>query len=427
MSVELSQTVDLYMILFIISSLIVMLLAYFYMDIKNTLENELIKNQEMQEMYKSLSIESNKEKNNLELRFAVLNTRYEEEIKSSNEKLAVLQDAKDELTKEFKLLANQIFEDKSKQFSYVQKEQFEILLKPFREQITNFASQSKEQFNTSAKDGHLLKDELHRLKEMNAQLSKDALNLTNALKGENKTQGNWGEFVLERILEESGLREGVEYELQATLKSVEGKTYRPDVIIHMPQERDIVIDSKVSLVAYERFMSEEDEGIKARALKDHLLSISGHVKELSIKNYEKLEGINTLDYVLLFMPIEGAFHLALGADGEFFKRAYDNNILVVSPSTLLVTLRTIEHIWRTQRQEDHALKIADEAEAMYEKLVGFVDEMKKVGTHLQKAQDSYDTSMNRLRTGRGNVIKRAENIVALGVKPKKILAIESEE
>ncbi len=282
-------------------------------------------------------------------------------------------------------------------------------------------------FNQELKDRHLLKDELHRLKEMNSQLSLEALNLTKALKGENKTQGNWGEIVLERILEESGLRKGMEYEIQSTLKSEDKKVYRPDVVIHMPQNRDIVIDSKVSLVAYERYVSEEDSALKNLALKEHIASISGHIKELSEKKYEKLNGINTLDYVLLFMPIEGAFMLALGEDGEFFKRAYDNNILVVSPSTLLVTLRTIEHIWRTQRQQDHAMKIANEAEAMYEKLVAFVDEMQKVGTHLQRAQESYDISMNRLKSGRGNIIKRAENIVELGIKPKKSLAVKSQE
>lgn len=411
------------MLLFIVTFFVLIVLVVFYLKLKETLllnqtqYNDIVK--------KNLTLEEyNKE---LELQLAVLNTRYEEEIKSSNEKLAVLQNAKDELGKEFKILANQIFEDKSKQFSHVQKEQFDILLKPFREQITNFSQQSKEQFNTTAKDGHLLKDELLRLKEMNKQLSQDAINLTNALKGENKTQGNWGEIVLQRILEESGLREGIEYQTQATLKSDEGKTYRPDVVLHLPQERDVVIDSKVSLVAYEKFMSEDDETLRAIALKEHLQSISNHIKELSAKNYEALEGINTLDYVLLFMPIEGAFLLALSEDGEFFKRAYDNNILVVSPSTLLVTLRTIEHIWRTQRQQDHALKIATEAEAMYAKLVGFVDEMQKVGGHLQKAQESYETSMKRLRTGNGNVIKRAENIVALGIKPKKLLSLESDE
>jgi DNA recombination protein RmuC len=302
-----------------------------------------------------------------------------------------------------------------------------MLLRPFREQITNFSNQSKEQFSHEIKERHLLKDELVRLKEMNSKLSQDALNLTNALKGENKTQGNWGEIVLARILEESGLREGMEYKTQVSLKSDDGKNYRPDVVIHMPQQRDIIIDSKVSLVAYERFVKEDDAKLKTQALREHLNSISTHVKELSAKKYDALEGVNTLDFTLLFMPIEGAFLLALESDGEFFKRAYDSNILVVSPSTLLVTLRTIEHIWRTKHQEDHAQKIVSEAEAMYDKLVLFVDEMLKVKEHLSKAQDSYDISMKRLKSGKGNIIKRAENLVELGLKPKKELNLVSEE
>ena len=367
------------------------------------------------------------EKSELELQLAVLHTRYEEEIKSSSEKLSILQEAKEELSKEFKLLSSQIFEEKSKSLNSSNKEQLELLLKPFREQITSFAKQTQEQFQTELKDRHLLKDELSRLQQMNAQLSQDAINLTHALKGENKTQGNWGEIVLENILEQSGLREGIEYELQATLKSQEGRSYRPDVIIHMPRERDIIIDSKVSLVAYERFMSSEDEEEKQKALREHIGSISSHIKGLSEKKYEKLEGVRTLDFVLLFMPIEGAFLLALEHDGEFFKRAYESNILVVSPSTLLVTLRTIEHIWRTQRQEEHAKKIADEGEAMLHKLALFVDEMNKIGTLLDNTKKSYDTAMGRLSSGNGNVIKRAENMQKLGLKLKKQIALRSED
>jgi len=421
---------DLYMILTMVGFLLFLITLFLYLKQKdiNTLSLEMLEDVNAKlsnlEMYNT---ELEEVRNNLEIKYAILDTRNQNEIKSSNEKLTLLKEAKDELSNEFKILANKIFEDKSKQFRSSNKEQLELLLKPFREQITSFSKEAKEQFNTQAKDTFLLKDELLRLKEMNAQLSQDAINLTNALKGENKTQGNWGEIVLENILEQSGLRSGVEYELQATLKSQEGKSYRPDVIIHMPQERDIIIDSKVSLVAYERFVNAEEPQAKTQALKEHIASISNHIKELSAKKYEKLEGVHTLDFVLLFMPIEGAFLLALEQDGEFFKRAYENNILVVSPSTLLVTLRTIEHIWRTQRQEEHALKIANEAEAMYEKLVLFVDEMKKVGVHIQKAQDSYDTSMNRLSTGKGNVIRRAQNIVKLGLKPKKVLSITSEE
>ena len=368
-----------------------------------------------------------KEKDELHLKYEILNTRYADEIKFSKEKIEVLQMAKDELSREFQNLANKIFENKSREFSSSNKEQLELLLKPFREQISNFSKEAREQFESELKDRHLLKDELRRLKEMNETLSQEALNLTKALKGENKTQGNWGEMVLESILEQSGLREGVEYELQATLKSSEDKVYRPDVIIHMPQNRDIVVDSKVSLSAYERFVNSDDELLKQKALKEHIRSIFSHIKELSEKRYEKLEGINTLDFVLLFMPIEGAFLLALEQDGEFFKKAYESNILVVSPSTLLVTLRTIEHIWRTQRQEEHAKMIAKEAEAMYDKLVGFVDEMKNIGTHIQKTQDSYDKAMNRLSTGRGNVIKRAQNVKELGLKPRKELSIVSKD
>lgn len=408
-----------YILLTIISFISFLITFYLYIKEKS-LNHQYIfledNYRELQESYK-----------NIELSSTALRTRYEVEQKSSEEKFNILKNAKDELSNQFKLLANKIFDDKAKQFSSSNKEQLELLLKPFREQITNFSLQTKEQFISQTKEGVLLKNELLRLRDMNSQLSNDALNLTNALKGENKTQGNWGEIVLESILEQSGLRKDVEYELQATLKSEEGKSYRPDVIIHMPQERDIIIDSKVSLVAYERFINADDEKIKSDSLKEHILSIKSHIKGLSDKKYEKLEGVNTLDFVLLFMPIEGAFLLALEHDGEFFKSAYAKNILVVSPSTLLVTLRTIEHIWRTQRQEEHALRIANEAEAMYEKLVLFVDEMKKVGTYLQKAQDSYDTSMNRLSSGKGNVIKRAENIVKLGIKPKNTLTISSKE
>jgi len=410
------MTFDISMGLFILSFML--FIGMVYINLKQKTKVELLEDDNRD------SIERIK---NLELQYAVLQTRYEGEIKASSQKLDVLQGAKDELSNEFKTLANKIFEDKSKQFSSTSKNQLELLLKPFREQITNFSTQAKEQFLSHSKETYLLKDELSRLKQMNDQLSTDAVNLTKALKGENKMQGNWGEIVLENILEQSGLRAGIEYELQATLKSEEGKSFRPDVIIHMPQQRDIIIDSKVSLVAYERFMSAESESQKVRALKEHILSIKGHVKGLSEKKYEKLEGVNSLDFVLLFMPIEGAFLLALEEDGEFFKNAYEQNILVVSPSTLLVTLRTIEHIWRTQHQEEHALKIANEAEAMYDKLVGFVDEMQKVGLHLDKAQAAYEVSMNRLKSGRGNVIKRAENIVKLGVKPKKKLSISSEE
>ena len=258
-----------------------------------------------------------------------------------------------------------------------------------------------------------------RLKSLNERLSEDAINLTSALKGENKTQGNWGEIVLERILQDSGLREGHEYEIQNTLADIEGKKFRPDVIVHLPQNKDIVIDSKVSLLAYDAYIRSETEDDKIRALKQHLLSIHTHIKGLSQKRYEDLIGVRTLDFVLLFMPIEGAFLLALEEDNEFFKTAYEQNIIVVSPSTLLVTLRTIEHIWRSEFQERNAKEIATSAEALYEKLVSFVEDMDKVGESIIRTQKSYDSAINKLSTGKGNLIRRAEQMRKLGLKPKK--------
>lgn len=368
-----------------------------------------------------------KEKNELERDYAVLHTRFESSTMAHTEKLKVLDEAKVAMQAQFENLAAKIFEKQSQNFNVVQQQNLELLLKPFREQITQFSKQTSEQFVAESKERHLLKDEIFRLKSLNERISEDALNLTNALKGENKTQGNWGEIVLERILEESGLREGYEYQTQAHLKNEMGKSYRPDVVIHLPQDKDIVIDSKVSLVAYDAFVRETDPQLKDKALKEHIRSINNHIKGLSEKRYENLEGLRSLDFVLLFMPIEGAFLLALEHDNSFFSQAYDANIIVVSPSTLLVTLRTIEHIWRNERQEMHAQEIAQKAEDMYDKFVLFVDEMQKMGQQIDKTKESYDTAMKRLSSGTGNLIKRASDMKALGLKPKKQLSISAEE
>lgn len=362
-----------------------------------------------------------KEYHGLERDYAVLHTRSEETNRSYEEKLRLLDEAKTQMKLQFEHLATQIFEQKAKTFDEAHAKGLDLLLKPFREQIAQFAAQSKEQFVHDAKERQSLKDEIIRLKSMSERLSEDAINLTQALKGENKTQGNWGEIVLERILEESGLREGHEYELQSTLSDEEGKKFRPDVIVHLPQNKDIIIDSKVSLVAYDAFIRAESDEERAHALKQHLLSIHGHIKGLSGKRYEQLAGVKTLDFVLLFMPIEGAFLLALESDNTFFKTAYEQNIVVVSPSTLLVTLRTIEHIWRSEYQERNAREIAASAEALYEKLVAFVEDMEKIGEQIGRTQKSYDAAMNKLSTGKGNLIRRAEGMRKLGLKPKKAL------
>jgi DNA recombination protein RmuC len=378
---------------------------------EHSLRNETERKYEMQRM----------DYHALERDYAVLHTRHEESARAFEEKIRLLDEAKLQMKAQFEHLATQIFDQKAKTFDEAHTKGLDLLLKPFREQIAQFATQSKEQFIHDAKERQSIKDEILRLKTLNERLSQDAINLTQALKGENKTQGNWGEIVLERILEESGLREGHEYETQNTYSDEEGKKFRPDVIVHLPQNKDIIIDSKVSLVAYDAFIRAENDEDRSHALKQHLLSIHAHIKGLSGKRYEQLSGVRTLDFVLLFMPIEGAFLLALEQDNTFFKTAYEQNIVVVSPSTLLVTLRTIEHIWRSEYQERNAKAIAESAEALYEKLVAFVEDMEKIGEQIGRTQKSYEGAMNKLSTGKGNLIRRVESMRKLGLKPKKLL------
>jgi DNA recombination protein RmuC len=378
---------------------------------EHNLRNETERKYEMQRM----------DYHALERDYAVLHTRHEESARAFEEKIRLLDEAKLQMKAQFEHLATQIFDQKAKTFDEAHTKGLDLLLKPFREQIAQFATQSKEQFIHDAKERQSIKDEILRLKTLNERLSQDAINLTQALKGENKTQGNWGEIVLERILEESGLREGHEYETQNTYSDEEGKKFRPDVIVHLPQNKDIIIDSKVSLVAYDAFIRAENDEERSHALKQHLLSIHAHIKGLSGKRYEQLSGVRTLDFVLLFMPIEGAFLLALEQDNTFFKTAYEQNIVVVSPSTLLVTLRTIEHIWRSEYQERNAKAIAESAEALYEKLVAFVEDMEKIGEQIGRTQKSYEGAMNKLSTGKGNLIRRVESMRKLGLKPKKML------
>ena len=382
--------------------------------------------EELQRLNIALS-ELTGEKTQLERDYAVLHTRFEESTRSANEKLKLLEEAKENLKVQFEALAAQIFDKHSKQFEESHQKRLDLMLKPFREQIDHFSKQTEERFVKETRDRAVLQKEISLLKTLNERISEDALNLTRALKGENKTQGNWGEIVLERILEESGLREGSEYETQGTYRDEQGKMLRPDVIVHLPQEKDIVIDSKVSLVAYEQFMKAEDPVEKERALKAHLASIYAHIKGLGEKHYEKIDGVRSLDFVLLFMPIEGAFLLALEQDSEFFRKAYEQNIMVVGPSTLLVTLRTIEHIWRTERQEQNAQEIVRQAENLYDKLVLFVAEMEKIGTHIGRAQTAHEEAMKKLSSGTGNLIRRAEGMRELGLKPKKSLALKGED
>ncbi len=348
-----------------------------------------------------------------------LQVRLEEEQRQNSEKLALLKGAEEEMKLQFSKLANDIFEQRSKVHAEQNRLQLDTILKPFKEQVDAFGKKIEDNYITETKERHLLKDQIVQLRSLNERLSDDANNLTKALKGENKTQGNWGELILERILESSGLREGHEYETQGSYKDEQGKMYRPDVLVHLPDEKDIVIDSKVSLVAYEHYIKAEDEIEKANALKQHIASIRAHIKGLSDKKYEDLVGVKSLDFVLLFMPIEGAYMLALENDANFFQEAIKENIMVVGPSTLLVTLRTIEYIWRNERQEQNAQEIAQKGADLYDKFVGFVEDMEKIGGQISRTQESYDSAMNKLSTGKGNLIKRTEDMKKLGIKTKK--------
>ncbi len=391
--------------------------------LEESINEELEKYIELEKDYRLLA----EEKNGLERDFAVLQTRHDDALSSHEEKISLLNDAKKSMKQQFNQLANEIFDSKSRSFETHSQERLQLLLKPFREQISGFSKQTEERFVKENSERAVLHKELSRLRELNEQITQDAKNLTNALKGENKTQGNWGEIVLERILEESGLREGMEYETQGSFKNDSGSTLRPDVIVHLPQEKDIVIDSKVSLVAYERFMSTDVPEEKEGALKQHLDSINAHIRGLSQKHYESLQGINTLDFILLFMPIEGAFLLALEQDGSFFSRAYEKNIMIVSPSTLLVTLRTIEHIWRTERQEQNAQEIARQAESLYDKFASFVEDLTKIGEQIGRSQESYEKALSKLSSGKGNLLRRVEKMKDLGLKPKKKIELRGDD
>lgn len=348
-----------------------------------------------------------------------LRVRLEEERTQNSEKLALLKNAEEEMKLQFSKLANEIFEQKSKVHAEQNRLQLDTILKPFKEQVDIFGKKIEANYITETKERHLLKDQIVQLRSLNERLSDDASNLTKALKGENKTQGNWGELILEKILENSGLREGFEYETQSSYKDKDGKSYRPDVLIHLPDEKDIVIDSKVSLVAYERYMNAENEEARIKAKKEHIMSVRSHIKGLSEKKYEELEGLRSLDFVLLFMPIESAYMLALEDDSSFFQETIKQNIMVVGPSTLLVTLRTIEYIWRNERQEQNAQEIAEKAANLYDKFVGFVEDMEKIGAQLSKTQTSYDDAMKKLSLGTGNLVKRADDMKKLGIKTKK--------
>ncbi len=359
----------------------------------------------------------------LELRTANadLNARQQEQHKSNAEKIRLLQDAENQLKNQFENLAQRIFEERGKQFAEHNKTSIENLVAPLKQQLGEFKNRVETVYDNETKDRISLREEIISLRRDTAKMNEDALNLTKALKGDHKLQGNWGEMILERVLEQSGLRKGIEYETQGAFRDTDNRLFKPDVIVHLPENKDVIIDSKVSLAAYERYCSADDDQQRIEALKQHTEAVRNHIKTLSGKDYTSLKGLRSLDFVLLFMPIEAAFMAAFQADEKLFNDAFEHKIVVVTPTTLLATLRTIQNIWRYEQQNENARLIADKAGTLYEKIRGFVEDIEKLGVQLNTVHKTYDTIVNKLTTGQGNLLRQASAFEELGVKVKKSL------
>ena len=357
----------------------------------------------------------------LNTQIATLNTQLAQERNQNIEKIALLQNAREELSSQFKNLATDILEEKSKRFSEQNQQSLGQLLEPLKTRLQEFQGKVEQVYVQEGKDRSALAEQVRQLMELNRTVSQEANNLTRALKGSNKTQGNWGELILERVLETAGLRKGEEFDVQESHTTGDGKRLQPDVVLHLPEDRHLVIDAKATLVAYEDYASAEDDKHRDTALKRHLDAVRAHIKGLSDKNYQDLYGLKSLDFVLMFIPIEPAFMLAVTHDRDLFMDAWNKNVLLVSPSTLLFVVRTVASLWRQEAQNRNAQDIAKRGAELYDKLAGFVEDMDSLGNRLTQAQKDYDGAISKLSTGRGNLIRQAEMLKKLGVKPNKAL------
>ncbi|MEX0739786.1 MAG: DNA recombination protein RmuC [Pseudohongiella sp.] len=360
-------------------------------------------------------------------RIVELQTLLQQEQIQTQEKLAVLAQAREEMRAQFRVLASDVLDEKTRRFSETSRQGLGDILSPLQEKISRFEKKVEETYNREARERFSLEKEIKNLQVLNARISEDALNLTRALKGESKTQGAWGEFILSSILEASGLVEGQQYETQRSLEIAPGdhpeagsaRRSQPDVLVYLPDNRQVIVDAKVSLTAYERYCSAESVEDQAEFLRQHVLSLKTHIRQLSDKQYQNLPQVNSLDFVLLFVPIEPAFSQALQHEPELFNIAFDRNIVLVGPSTLLATLRTIHNIWRYEQQSRNAQDIARRAGALYDKFVSFVADMDDLGRKLDAGRRSYDAAMNKLQSGKGNLVSRTERLKVLGARASK--------
>lgn len=351
---------------------------------------------------------------------ASVSAELNEQQKTHQQRLEDLQGARDELRAQFAELAGKIFDEREQRFAETSQERLGQLLDPLKERIHAFERRVEESYQNEARERFSLAKELERLQQLNQRLGDEATNLTRALQGQ-KTQGNWGELILERVLEHAGLEKGREYHTQVSLKSADGERFQPDVLIQLPGDKQVVVDAKVSLTAYQAFISAEDDSGRTLALKQHVLSLRNHLKGLSLKDYQRLEGLQSLDFVLLFVPIEAAFAAALQGDPELFQEAYSKHIVIVSPTTLLATLRVIDSLWRQERQSQNAREIAERAGALYDKFAAFIQDLDEIGSRLQQLDKAYLGARNKLTDGRGNLVGRAEQLKLLGARASKRL------
>lgn len=396
---------------------------------ENTIEL-LVKKEEQLRASKNSDIENLRTSNSdLSIHIAKL----ESELQHSNEKLKEnkeeVEKLQDKFSKEFENLANKILDEKSTKFKIQNKESINEILNPLKEKIQNFEKKVEDTNKESIDRNAALKQQIEGLEKLNLKMSEEAINLTKALKGDSKVQGNWGELILERVLEKSGLEKGREYDLEKSFATEEEgkKRLRPDVIINLPDNRKMVIDSKVSLTAYEQYANADEEVHRMQFLKDHVDSLKRHVEQLSAKKYEELHQIESPDFVLLFVPIEPAFAVALEADNQLYNTAFVKNIVIVTPSTLLATLRTIDSMWQNEKQQRNALEIARQAGALYDKFEGLYNDLIKIGRKMDDAKKDYSAAMNKLHDGKGNLITSVEKIKKLGAKAKKSLPESSIE
>jgi DNA recombination protein RmuC len=379
---------------------------------KDTIENNFI---ELQKDIKANQLEKE--------HLLKANTAQESDIKNLQLKLdehkEEVENLQKKFTNDFEVLANKILEEKSTKFTNQNRENIKNILEPLEKKIQTFEKKVSDSDEKRAGFQSALKTQLDSLKELNAQMSKDTINLTKALKGDSKMQGNWGELVLERVLEKSGLEKDREYFVQQSFTTEEGKRVLPDVVIHLPDNKKMIVDSKVSLVAYERFTNEEDENLKVQHLKEHVNSLKRHIVQLSDKKYEDLYQIESPDFVLLFIPIEPAFAVALNSDNHLYNKAFEKNIVIVTPSTLLATLRTIDSMWNNEKQQRNAIEIARQAGALYDKFQGLLTDLVGIGKRIDDSKKEYSNAMNKLVDGRGNLITSVEKLKKMGAKAKK--------